>query len=126
MLFSRARREIVTPDQALPGRDTRPFPVPATHEVLGTPLEGPWPEGYEVAYFALGCFWGAERTFWQTPGVLSTSVGYQGGHTPNPTYDEVCSGKTGHAESVRVVYDPSKVTYPQLLKMKILIYVPPQ
>jgi peptide-methionine (S)-S-oxide reductase len=115
MLFSRTKREMVSADEALPGRAHRPFPVPATHAVLGTPLEGPWPAGLEVAYFAMGCFWGAERIFWQTEGVHSTAVGYQGGHTPHPTYDETCSGRTGHTEAVQVVYDPAKVSYEQLL-----------
>jgi peptide-methionine (S)-S-oxide reductase len=91
--------------------------VPARHEVLGTSLEGPYPTGTEVAEFALGCFWGEERTFWQVPGVVSTAVGYEGGYTPNPTYEEVCTGRTGHAETVRVVFDPAKVSYPQLLKV---------
>jgi peptide-methionine (S)-S-oxide reductase len=118
VLFSRfAKTRLVTPDEALPGRATRPYAVPATHAVLGTPLEGPWPAGLEVAYFALGCFWGAERVFWQTPGVYSTAVGYQGGATPHPTYDEVCSGMTGHTEAVQVVYDPAKVSYEKLLNV---------
>jgi peptide-methionine (S)-S-oxide reductase len=117
VLFSRAKRELITPDQALPGRDHRLFAVPAEHAVLGTPLEGPWPDGYEVAYFALGCFWGAERLFWQVPGVYSTAVGYAGGHTPNPTYEETCTGRTGHTETVQVVYDPKAVSYPKLLKV---------
>jgi peptide-methionine (S)-S-oxide reductase len=102
--------------EALPGRSTRPFPVPARHAVLGTPLEGPYPEGLEVAVFGLGCFWGAERKFWQTEGVWSTAVGYAGGSTPNPTYEEVCSGGTGHAEVVQVVFDPAKVSYRDLLR----------
>src|ERR671914_1706512 len=107
---------MVTPERALPGRDT-PLPVPPRHEVLGGPLAPPYPEGAEVAEFGLGCFWGAERKFWQTPGVLSTAVGYAGGYTPNPTYEEVCSGLTGHAEVVRVVYDPAEVSYEQLLRV---------
>ena len=93
------------------------MPVPATHEVLGTPLRPPYPEGTQVAEFALGCFWGAERTFWRTPGVVSTSVGYEGGFTPNPTYEEVCSGRTGHTETVRVAFDPAKVAYGDLLRV---------
>ncbi|MFD0856481.1 peptide-methionine (S)-S-oxide reductase MsrA, partial [Actinomadura adrarensis] len=94
-----------------------PIPVPPRHEVLDAPLAPPYPDGAEIAEFALGCFWGAERKFWQTPGVISTSVGYQGGYTPNPTYEEVCSGLTGHTESVRVVYDPAKVSYEELLRV---------
>src|SRR5258707_2486924 len=114
-LFSSQKPRMITADEALPGRST-PIPVPARHEVLGTSLRPPYPEGTQVAEFALGCFWGAERMFWQTPGVVSTSVGYEGGFTPNPTYEEVCSGRTGHAETVRVVFDPAKVSYGDLLR----------
>ncbi|MFI8826027.1 peptide-methionine (S)-S-oxide reductase MsrA [Streptomyces sp. NPDC053431] len=106
-----------TPDQALRGRPEPEFPVPERHTVLGTPLLGPYPEGLEVADFALGCFWGAERKFWQTEGVYTTLVGYQGGYTENPHYEEVCSGLTGHTEVVRVVFDPAKVSYERLLKL---------
>ncbi|MEU8759849.1 peptide-methionine (S)-S-oxide reductase MsrA [Streptomyces sp. NPDC048659] len=106
-----------TADQALRGRPEPEFAVPERHTVLGTPLLGPYPEGLEVADFGLGCFWGAERKFWQTEGVYTTLVGYQGGLTPNPAYEEVCSGLTGHTEVVRVVFDPSKVSYEQLLKL---------
>ncbi|UCM90053.1 peptide-methionine (S)-S-oxide reductase MsrA [Streptomyces marincola] len=105
------------PEEALPGRNELPFHVPERHTVLGTALQGPYPDGYEVADFALGCFWGAERRFWQTEGVWTTLVGYQGGITRNPTYEEVCSGMTGHTETVRVVFDPEKVSYTDLLKV---------
>src|ERR687896_1981155 len=107
---------MVAPDRALPGGGG-PLPTPPRHEVLGGPLAPPYPDGSAVAEFALGCFWGAERAFWQSPGVLSTAVGYAGGYTPNPTYEEVCSGLTGHAEVVRVVYDPAQVSYEQLLRV---------
>jgi peptide-methionine (S)-S-oxide reductase len=107
---------MVAPDKALPGREV-PLSIPPRHEVLDGPLAPPYPEGSAIAEFALGCFWGAERKFWQTPGVLSTAVGYEGGYTPNPTYEEVCSGQTGHAEAVRVVYDPAQVSYEQLLRI---------
>src|SRR5205085_1283531 len=116
MLFSRAKTRMIDPAEALPGRDT-PMPVPARHDVLGTPLQPPFPEGLERAVFGLGCFWGAERIFWQLPGVYTTSVGYAGGTTPNPTYEETCSGRTGHAEVVQVVYDPARISYAQLLKV---------
>ena len=105
-----------TPEEALPGRSEE-MPVPAKHEVLGTPIKGPVPEGMEEVVVGLGCFWGAERKFWQTPGVYSTAVGYAAGLTPNPTYREVCSGQTGHNEVVRVVFDPKKVSFEQLLKV---------
>jgi peptide-methionine (S)-S-oxide reductase len=115
-IFGLHKSRQVTPADALPGRAEQ-MPVPERHEVLGTPLRPPYPDGTQVAEFALGCFWGAEKDFWQTPGVVSTSVGYEGGFTPNPTYEEVCSGRTGHAESVRVVFDPAKVSYADLLKI---------
>ena len=104
------------PDQALPGRDVA-LPVAEKHHVLGTPLAPPFPETLELALFGMGCFWGAERKFWQTAGVYSTSVGYAGGLTPNPTYHEVCTGRTGHAEVVRVVFDPTKTSYRSLLRL---------
>src|SRR5580698_4104187 len=107
---------MVTAADALPGR-AAPLRVPERHEVLGTPLQPPYPEGSQIAEFALGCFWGAEKIFWNTPGVITTAAGYEGGITPNPTYEEVCSGRTGHTESVRVVFDPTKVSYEQLLKL---------
>jgi peptide-methionine (S)-S-oxide reductase len=109
------KTDVVTPEQALPGREDR-MPVPARHDVLGTPLEPPFPDGLEQAVFGLGCFWGAERVFWEAPGVYTTAVGYAGGHTPNPTYGEVCSGRTGHTEAVLVVFDPAKTSYEELLK----------
>jgi len=114
-LFGFHKTTMVTAEEALPGRSAT-MPVPDHHEVLGGPLRPPYPAGTEVAEFALGCFWGAEKMFWQIQGVVTTAVGYEGGFTPNPTYEEVCSGRTGHAESVRVVFDPAKVSYTDLLK----------
>ena len=105
--------DIPTQTEALPGR-ADPIPTATTHAVNGNPLQAPFPEGLETAIFGLGCFWGAERIFWQLPGVYSTSVGYAAGRTPNPTYEEVCSGRTGHNEVVLVVYDPSKITFHKL------------
>jgi peptide-methionine (S)-S-oxide reductase len=115
-LFSRNKLEMPTPEQALPGR-SQPIVVPGRHTVLGSSLAPPYPEGSQVADFGLGCFWGAERVFWQTPGVITTAVGYEGGFTPNPTYEEVCSGRTGHTEAVRVVFDPTRVSYEELLRV---------
>ena len=117
MLFSKFKRELPTRDTALPDRAERPFTVPATHAVLGNPIEGPYPANLEVAYFAMGCFWGAERMFWQTPGVYTTAVGYAGGDTKNPTYEEVCSGFTNHTEVVLVAFDPKQASYEDLLKV---------
>ena len=104
-----------TSDEALPGR-TATMPVPAKHYVTGNPIQGPWPAGIETAVFGLGCFWGAERIFWQTPGVYSTAVGYAGGFTPNPTYQETCTGKTGHNEVVLVAFDPAVISFESLCK----------
>lgn len=117
-MFLNSRTPVLPePEEALKGRPEPEFTVPERHTVLGNPLLGPYPDGLEVADFGLGCFWGAERKFWQTEGVWTTLVGYQGGYTQNPTYDEVCSGLTGHTEAVRVVYDPSVVSYATLLKL---------
>jgi peptide-methionine (S)-S-oxide reductase len=117
VIFGRSKTELPNSDTALPGREARPFTLGESHAVLGTPLEGGEPDGYEVAVMGLGCFWGEEQTFWQVPGVWSTSVGYAGGATPHPTYEEVCSGRTGHAEVVRIVLDPAKVGYDDLLRV---------
>jgi peptide-methionine (S)-S-oxide reductase len=111
------KTRMVGREQALPGRSERAFDIPATQAVLGTPLEPPFPDGIEVAYFALGCFWGAEQLFWELDGVYTTAVGYQNGTTPNPTYEEVCSAKTGHAEAVMVAFDPRVISYADLLKV---------
>jgi peptide-methionine (S)-S-oxide reductase len=108
--------DLPTAAEALPGR-TLEMPISPAHTVLGTPLKGPWPANVEIAVFGMGCFWGAERIFWKLPGVYSTSVGYAGGITQNPTYEEVCSGMTGHTEAVQVVYDPAVIGYPALLKV---------
>ena len=117
MIFNRNKSEIPSADEALPGRSGRPYQVGGTHLTLGNPVETQAPDGFEVAVFGLGYFWGEEKTFWEVPGVWSTSVGYAGGSTPNPTYEEVCTGRTGHAEVVRIIFDPSKVTYQQLLEV---------
>jgi peptide-methionine (S)-S-oxide reductase len=114
-LFQKSVRQ-VSPEEALPGRD-EPMAVPARHEVLGTPLEPPFPDGLEQAVVAMGCFWGAERVFWQAEGVYTTAVGYAGGYTPNPTYEEVCSGRTGHAEALLVVFDPARISYEEVLRL---------
>jgi peptide-methionine (S)-S-oxide reductase len=116
VLFGRQKDRLPSADEALPGRAERPFSVPERHAVLGTPLEGPWPDGHEVAVFGMGCFWGAERLFWELEGVWTTAAGYAGGATPHPTYEETCTGLTGHTEAVLVVYDPTTVAYETLLK----------
>lgn len=113
--FSSKKTVMPRPEDALPGRP-EPLPTAESHFVSGRPLKGPFPEGLETAYFALGCYWGAERAFWQMPGVWVTAVGNMGGFTPNPTYEESCTGLTGHAETVMVVFDPAKVSYAELLK----------
>jgi peptide-methionine (S)-S-oxide reductase len=115
MSLFRRKTEMISAADALPGRAT-PLRVPDKHFVNGAPLQPPFPDGFADAYFALGCFWGAERLFWKLPGVYSTSVGYAGGYTPNPTYEEVCTGRTGHTEVVRVLFDPAKIRYEDLLK----------
>src|SRR4051794_16104738 len=109
------KTRMVEPDSALAGRPD-PIPTASTHDVLGTPLKPPFPGHLQTAVVGMGCFWGAERVFWQTPGVYTTAVGYAGGYTPNPTYEETCSGKTGHTEAVLVVFDPNQVSYEEILK----------
>ncbi|HRW19099.1 MAG TPA: peptide-methionine (S)-S-oxide reductase MsrA [Dermatophilaceae bacterium] len=111
------RAQVVRKDEALPGRAARPFAVAPRHVVLGAPLEGPWPSGAQVIHLAMGCFWGVERIFWRLPGVVVTAAGYMGGYTPHPTYEETCTGRTGHAETVRVVYDPAATSAAELLKV---------
>jgi peptide-methionine (S)-S-oxide reductase len=115
-LFFREKTKMIDAERALPGRDQE-MPVPERHYVLGTPLKRPFPDGFETAVFAMGCFWGAERKFWEADGVYTTAVGYAGGYTPNPTYEEVCSGSTGHAEVVLVVFDPQKTSYDEMLRI---------
>jgi peptide-methionine (S)-S-oxide reductase len=116
MLFSSRKTQMIDPERALPGRDA-PMPVPARHEVLGTPIAPPFPEGLEQIVVGMGCFWGAERVFWQADGVYTTAVGYAGGYTPNPTYEEVCSAGTGHAEVVLAVFDPNVTSYDTMLRL---------
>jgi peptide-methionine (S)-S-oxide reductase len=115
-LFLRKPAELLPPEETLPGRDEA-MPVPARHDVLGTPIAPPFPDGLETAIVGMGCFWGAERVFWQAPGVYTTAVGYSGGTTPNPTYEEVCSGRTNHTEAVLVVFDPAKTSYAEVLRL---------
>ncbi len=126
MLFRHGRDQLVSEADALPGRTDQTMPVPDAHYVHGRPLQGPWPEGYQTIVFGLGCFWGAEEIFWQLPGVYTTAVGYAGGYTPNPTYEEVCSGRTGHTESVLVVFDPEVVSLETLLHRFWEIHDPTQ
>ncbi len=127
MLFNRRKLEIPTSDQALAGRSERWFAIADRHRVLDAPVvTDEVPDGLEVAIFGLGCFWGAEEIFWQTPGVWSTSVGYAGGSTPHPSYEEVCSGRTGHTEAVRVVFDPTTVSYADLVKAFFAFHDPTQ
>ena len=116
MIFHR-KQQLISADDALTGRTDRTMPVPEHHFVNGNPLVGPWPAGFETAVFGMGCFWGAERKFWQTEGVYTTTVGYAGGFTPNATYEETCSGLTGHTEAVLVAFDPSRVSFDQLLRL---------
>jgi len=115
-LFDKAKTKQVAAEDALPGRDEA-ISVPERHEVLGNPLTPPWPEGFQQIVVGMGCFWGAERVFWQADGVWTTAVGYAGGHTPNPTYEEVCSARTGHTEAVLAVFDPSKTSYEEMLRL---------
>jgi peptide-methionine (S)-S-oxide reductase len=117
MLFGRNKTTMIDPEKALPGRARPAFDIPDRNAVLDTPIQPPFPAGLETAIFGLGCFWGAEQVFWQADGVYTTAVGYSGGFTPNPTYEEVCTGKTGHAEVVLVVFDPAKIAYRDLLKL---------
>jgi peptide-methionine (S)-S-oxide reductase len=115
-LFDKSKTKQVAAEDALPGRD-QAISVPERHEVLGNPLTPPWPEGFQQIVVGMGCFWGAERVFWQADGVWTTAVGYAGGHTENPTYEEVCSARTGHTEAVLAVFDPSKTSYEEMLKL---------
>jgi peptide-methionine (S)-S-oxide reductase len=116
MFLLGSKSRMVAPEDALPGRPD-PIPVPDRHFVLGTPIKPPFPANLQTAVFGMGCFWGAERVFWQAPGVYTTAVGYAGGYTPNPTYEEVCSGRTGHTEAVLVVFDPEQTSYEEILKL---------
>jgi peptide-methionine (S)-S-oxide reductase len=116
MFLFREKSKMITPERALPGR-SHPLVVPDHHEVLGTPIKPPFPEGYQQAVFGMGCFWGAERVFWEAPGVYTTAVGYAGGYTPNPTYEEVCSASTGHTEAVLAVFDPKATSFEEMLRL---------
>jgi peptide-methionine (S)-S-oxide reductase len=115
-LFNKAKTQLIAAEDALPGRD-EPIRVPERHEVLGNPLTPPWPEGFQQIVVGMGCFWGAERVFWQADGVWTTAVGYAGGHTKNPSYEEVCSAKTGHTEAVLAVFDPAVTSYDEMLRL---------
>ena len=115
-IFGFSKSQMVAPDNALPGRATPVLPHPAPHAVLGTSMTGPWPDGTAVLYVAMGCFWGAEELYWRLPGIVTTSAGYMGGFTPNPTYEEVCTGRTGQTESVLVAYDPDTISTYDILK----------
>ena len=115
-IFGFSKSQMVAPDNALPGRATPVLPHPAPHAVLGTSLTEPWPDGTAVLYVAMGCFWGAEELYWRLPGIVTTSAGYMGGYTPNPTYEEVCTGRTGQTESVLVAYDPATISTYDILK----------
>jgi peptide-methionine (S)-S-oxide reductase len=115
-MFFKEKTKMVEPERALPGR-SQPLPLPGRHAVLGTPLKPPFPEGIETVVFGMGCFWGAERLFWQADGVYTTAVGYAGGYTPNPLYEEVCSGSTGHTEAVFVAFDPAKTSFDEMLRI---------
>src|SRR4051812_29363825 len=126
MLFSRTKTQLVTPERALPGRGDYDFPVPDKHFVNGHPIKPPFPEGLARAVFGLGCFWGAEEVFWQRPGVWTTAVGYTGGITPHPAYEEVCSGLTGHTAAVLVVFDPDAVSYGELVATFFEVHDPTQ
>ena len=126
MFGSALRTTMVTPERALLGRAGYAYPVPATHAVLGTPLAGPWPQGTAVLHLALGCFWGAEKELWQLPGVVTTAAGYQGGFTPFPTYEETCTGLTGHTETVLVAYDPAVLSHTDLLRTFWTLHDPTQ
>ena len=116
-MFGFRKPTMLAPESALPGRDPRPLPVSARNAVLGSPLEGPWPEGSLVIYLGAGCYWGVEEIFWQTPGVINTSVGFMGGFTPHPTYEETCTGRTGHTETALVVYNPEIISTVEILKI---------
>jgi len=126
MLFNRSKTEMVAPERALKGRDHYEFAIPATHYVKGTPLQPPFPDGMATVVFGLGCFWGAEEIFWQTPGVYTTAVGYAGGYTEHPSYEEVCTGLTGHTEAVLVVYDPTVVSFSELVAIFFEVHDPTQ